>query len=112
MAHRGNARVRVEQIEYGQRSPENRSRRNSPLGWTRERRVVDANAIKEPERPCRGLDRLQDKRLTLPSNGDGVSFQLKPLRQFHELATVNPYYFGNLHRVPPSHTKSVAHDQS
>jgi putative transposase len=49
------------------------------LGWTREGRIVDANAIKEPERPCRGLDRLQDKRLTLPSNGDGVSFQLKPL---------------------------------
>jgi hypothetical protein len=99
-------------IKDAYRSPQNRSRRNSPLGWTLERRVVDANAIKEPERPRRRLDRLQDKRLALPPNGDSVSFQLKPLRQFHELATVNPYYFSNLHRVPPSHTKSVAHDQS
>jgi hypothetical protein len=112
MAHRGDARVRVEQIAYGQRSPQNRSRRNSPLGWTRERRVVDANAIKEPERPCCWLDRLQDERLTLPSNGDGVSFQLKPFWQFYELAAVNPYYFSNFHRVLPSHTKSVPHDQS
>jgi hypothetical protein len=82
------------------------------LGWTRERWVVDADAIEEPDRPCCGLDRLQDKRLTLPSNGDGLSFQLKPLRQFHELAAVDPYYFGNFHGVPPSHTKTVAHDQS
>jgi hypothetical protein len=95
-----------------QGSPQNRSRRNSPLGWTLEGRIVDANAIKEPERPCRGPDRLQDKRLTLPSNGDSVSFQLKPLRQFHELAAVSPYYFSNCHRVPPSGTKSVAHAQS
>jgi hypothetical protein len=79
------------------------------LGWTREGRIVDANAIKEPERPCRGLDRLQDKGLTLASNGDGISFQLKSLRQFHELAAVNPYYFSDFHRVAPSHTKSVAH---
>ena len=43
---------------------------------------------------------MRDKRLTLPTNGDGVSFQLKPLRRFHELATVNPYDFSNLHRVP------------
>jgi hypothetical protein len=82
------------------------------LGWTREGRIVDANAIKEPERPSRGLDRLQDKRLTLPSNRDGVSFQLKPLPQFHKLAAVNPYYFSNFHRVAPSHTKSVAYSQS
>ena len=83
-----------------QRSPENRSRRNSPLGWTREGRIVDANAIKEPERPCRGLDRLQDKRLTLPSNGNSVAFQLKPLRQFHELAAFNAYYFSNFIAFP------------
>ncbi len=50
-------------------------------------------------------------RLTLPSNGDGVSFELKPLRQFHALAAVNPYYFSNFHCVLP-HTKSGAHDPS
>jgi hypothetical protein len=82
------------------------------LGWARKGRIVDANAIKEPKRPCRGLDRLQDKRLALPSNGDGVSFQLKPLRQFDELAAVNPYYFSNFHRVPRSHTRIAAVDQS
>jgi hypothetical protein len=112
MAHRGDARVRVEQLAYGQRSFQFRGGRNAPLGWTRERRIVDANSIEEPERPFCGLDGLQDKGLALPSNGDGVSFQLKPLWQFHELAAVHPYYFSNFHRVPPSHTTSVARAQS
>ena len=65
------------------------------------KRLIDEELIEESERRCCGLDRSQDERLTLPSNRDGVSFQFKPLRQFHELASVRPNDFSNFHRIPP-----------
>jgi hypothetical protein len=90
----------IEQVAHRERSIQFWSLRHLPLRGAPKGRIVDANAVKDPGWPCCGLDRLQDKGFALASNGDSVSFEVKLLRQFHELAAVCPYDFSNFHRNP------------
>src|SRR5579871_6243536 len=84
----GNARIRVEQItrHRGQASDKERSGGNFALRGPGKGRIVDVNVLEKVLRPMSQLDRLQNDRIALATDGDCRGGETEFLRQGHGLA--------------------------